>query len=318
MVREQPPIVVVGSINTDLTVQTPHLPAPGETVLGENLVIAGGGKGANQAVAAARLGARVVLVGCVGNDLFGQQARERLAQEGIVTDWLRVDPTAPSGVALIIVDPQGQNMIAVAPGANARLTPDDVARAEPVIAASAVVVLQLETPLPTVVAAARAARRHGRRVILNPAPAQPLPADLYALVDVLVPNAREAAQLSGQDTTTLEGALAAARWFQAQGVRAVVVTLGEQGALLVEGPTWQHVPAAPVAAVDTTAAGDAFVGALAWGLARGQPLPTAVMFASAAAALACTRVGAQPSLPVLAEVEALWRRAYNLSETSRG
>jgi ribokinase len=234
--------------------------------------------------------------------MFGQQARASLEREGLDLRYLVTDASAPSGVALIVVDRHGQNQIAVAPGANQRLTPADVEAARPVLAEAQVMLLQLETPLDTVLAAARAGRAAGLMVILNPAPAQPLPEALYAAVDYVTPNEREAAALTGQADPE-----AAARMLLARGVGAVVITLGEAGALVAVGTAErppERIPAFSVKPVDTTAAGDAFNGGLGTALARGMALPAAVRYAHAAAALSVTRPGAQPSLPTQAEVEA--------------
>ena len=298
-----PRIVVVGSSNTDLVVTLPALPKPGETLLGGDLLTAQGGKGANQAVAAARLGAAVTLVGCVGDDDFGAATLAQYAREGMDTSRMRVVAGAPSGVALIFVGASGENMIAVAAGANLRLTTADIEAAAPVIQAADVLLLQLETPLATVLSAARLAHAAGVKVILNPAPAQPLPASLLTLVDVLTPNEREALLVSGLPADAAPAA-AAAR-LQSLGVKTVVVTLGAAGALVkTVADAAFTVPSFRVPAVDTVAAGDAFNGGLAVALAQGQPLATAVRFANAVAALAVTRPGAQSSLPSAAEVAA--------------
>jgi len=311
-------IIVVGSSNTDLIVRAGRLPLPGETVTGGDLMTAAGGKGANQAVAAARLGAEVCFVGRVGKDMFGEQARQHLAQEGLDLRFLVEDGEAPSGVALIVVGPRGQNIIAVAPGANHRLTAGDVQAARSVFRQADVVLLQLETPLETVEAAARLGHEGGRRaqslaqgraqglVILNPAPAptQALPASLLGQVDVLTPNEHEAALLTGEKDP--EKAAAA---LLDQGVKTVVITLGEAGALLAASPSKMvHIPAYPVEAVDTTAAGDAFNGGLAVALAHEQNLEAAVRYASAVAAISVTRLGAQPSLPNADEVTTFLRQ----------
>ncbi len=299
-------IVVVGSSNTDMVVKTPHIPAPGETVLGGEFVMAAGGKGANQAVAAARLDAQVTLVARLGKDVFGERALAGFRQEGIVTDHVAVDPEAASGVALIFVDADGENSIAVAPGANARLSPEDVQRAKGAIEAADVLLLQLEIPLETVQRAAEMAHRAGVRVILNPAPApaEPLPAELLAHVHVLTPNEGEAGLLAGVPVTGPQNGEAAARRLIGQGVGVVIVTLGAQGALVVTPDLRQLVPGFSVDAVDTTAAGDAFNGGLAVALAEGKPLAEAVRFANGCGALATTRLGAQPSLPMAGEVAA--------------
>lgn len=299
-------IIVVGSSNTDMVVKTPHIPAPGETVLGGEFLMAAGGKGANQAVAAARLGAEVTFVARVGRDVFGEQAQAGFRREGLDTRYVVTDPQAASGVALIFVDAGGENSIAVAPGANARLSPDDARRAREAIEAADVLLLQLEIPPETVLAAAETAHRAGVRVILNPAPAppQPLPADLLACVDVLTPNESEASLLTGTQVVDTDDAEQAARRLLEQGVGAVIVTLGARGALVVTPAGQQLVPSFPVDVVDTTAAGDAFNGGLAVALAGKKSLEEAVRFASACGALATTRMGAQPSLPTAGEVEA--------------
>jgi ribokinase len=299
-------IVVVGSSNTDMVVKTPHLPAPGETVLGGEFVMAAGGKGANQAVAAARLGAEVTFVARVGQDVFGEQVLAGFEREGLITEHVTADPTAASGVALILVDAMGENSIAVASGANACLSPGDVQRARQAIEAADVLLLQLETPLETVLAAAQIAHRAGVRVILNPAPApaDPLPAALLACVDILTPNENELALLAGASASVEQ----AAGQVLSQGVETVIVTLGARGALIVTRNTRQTVPSFPVDAVDTTAAGDAFNGGLAVALSEGKKLAKAIRFANACGALAATRLGAQPSLPTRAEVAPFWKR----------
>jgi ribokinase len=296
-----PHIIVVGSSNTDMIVQSDRLPLPGETVLGGDLVIAPGGKGANQAVAAARVGAAVTFVARIGQDMFGQAALANFRREGMDVRYLVQDAQAPSGVALIVVGPGGQNIIAVAPGANARLTPTDVAAAAPAFAEAQIVLLQLEIPIEAVLAAAQAGRAAGAAVILNPAPApsRPLPETLYAAVDILTPNETEAAVLTGQSDPE-----EAAMTLLSRGVGTVIVTLGEAGALVAtRSGVMQRVPGFRVQAVDTTAAGDAFNGGLAVALARGEGMDAAVRYAHAVAALSVTRLGAQPSLPTAAEVE---------------
>ncbi len=300
-----PHIVVVGSSNTDMIVQADRLPLPGETVLGGDLAIAPGGKGANQAVAAARLGAAVTFIARVGQDMFGQEALRNFQREGLDIRYLVQDPQAPSGVALIVVGPGGQNIIAVAPGANQRLTPADVETARPAFVQARAVLLQLEIPIETVLAAAQAGRAAGATVILNPAPApsRPLPAALFEAVDILTPNETEAAALTGKQEP--EGAAAA---LLARGVGTVIVTLGAEGALVATGSDhMQRIPGFRVKAVDATAAGDAFNGGLAVALAQREALDAAVRYAHAVAALSVTRLGAQPSLPTAAEVEAFLR-----------
>jgi ribokinase len=297
----QPPrLVVVGSSNTDLIVRSDRLPRPGETVLGGDLITAPGGKGANQAVAAARLGAAVTFVARVGQDMFGEAALVNFQREGLDIRYVIRDATAPSGVALIVVGLDGQNLIAVAPGANGRLTPDDVAAARPAFGEAQVVLLQLETPIETVLAAARAGRAAGITVVLNPAPAptHPLPPALYAAVDILTPNETEASLLTSEPMPE-----AAATALLKHGVRTVIVTLGEAGALIAtRSEPARRVPGFQVRAVDTTAAGDAFNGGLGVALAQSHPLDAAVRYAHAVAALSVTKMGAQPSLPTAGEV----------------
>lgn len=296
-------ILVVGSLNMDLVLRVKRLPRPGETVLGEDYQTHPGGKGANQAVAIARLGGKVRMLGRVGEDPFGQALKSGLAQEGVDVAWVLETP-GPSGTAFILVDPEGQNQIAVAPGANARLVPEDL----PITAFQGVgvVLLQLEIPLETVVRAATLGRKAGARILLNAAPAHALPSEILQSVDLLLVNEVEAAQLAeASPPRTPEEALALARQLRGRAPQAqVVLTLGAQGAVW-SGTEEAHFPAFPVQAVDTTAAGDAFAGALALGLAEGQNMRAALRFANAAGALATTRPGAQPSLPFRDEVEAL-------------
>lgn len=298
-------VTVVGSLNMDLVVRAPRLPGPGETIIGGEFLTLPGGKGANQAVAAARLGVQVALVGRVGRDAFAGPLLDNLDAAGVDHTFVRQDPEAATGVALIVVDAGGQNSIVVASGANMRLSPADVDAARAAIAAADVLLLQLESPLETVARAAEVARAHGVRVILNPAPARALPAALLAQVDVLVPNESETALLANRAVTSPAEAEAAATALRGLGVETVILTLGERGALLAREGGSTHVPAFQVTPVDTTAAGDAFVAGLAVALAEGQPLPEAVRWGNAAGALATTRLGAQPSLPARQAVAAL-------------
>lgn len=306
--RTDPPrLTVVGSLNTDLVIRAPALPQPGETVTGGEFATFPGGKGANQAVAAARLGARVAMVGCVGGDDFGRRLIDGLRAEGIDVTHVRVDEGSPSGTALITVDPQGQNTIVVAPGANLRLTPDDVARAEALVRESAVVLLQLEVPPETVLAAARLASTHGARVVLDPAPAKPVADAMVRLVEVINPNESEARTLTGIPVTDEGAAGRAAAELVRRGARAAVIKLGARGAYVYDGTRGEMVAGIPVQAVDATAAGDAFAAALGVGLAEGMALRDAVRFANAAGALSVTRRGAQPSMPFRADVDAFGR-----------
>ncbi len=300
-----PRILVVGSINVDIVALMERLPAPGETVTGGTLLINHGGKGANQAVAARRLGAEVRFIGCVGDDTFGQELRQSMAIEGIGVDGLATIAGSNSGTAVIVVDTAGRNQIAVASGANMHLTVDWVARFAADIAWAQVVLCQLEVPLDTVLWTLRTARQHGAITVLNPAPAQPLPPEIWPLVDYLTPNEIEAAQASGLPLAALSDADNVARVLLARGPRVVILTLGAQGAFGGTLDQMVHVPAFPVTVVDTTAAGDAFNGALAVALAEERPLALAVRFANATAGLACTQRGAQNSLPGRAQVDAL-------------
>lgn len=303
-------IIVVGSINMDLVVRTPRTPIPGETVLGCDFGTFPGGKGANQAVAAARQGADVTLIGRVGADAFGQQLVNNLQAEGIDTGHIGVDDSTASGVALIMLDAAGQNSIVVASGANHQLTPAHIEAASMVFQGADLLLLQLETPLETVIVAAEQARAQNVRVVLNPAPAQPLPERLLSLVDVLIPNETETALLTGLRVETWAQVEPAASKLLADGVGCVVVTLGAQGALLSQkGQPELHVASFPVEVVDTTAAGDSFVGAFAVALAEHLPLETAVTRGCAAGALAATRLGAQPSIPTKAEIDLYLKRA---------
>jgi ribokinase len=297
-------VVVIGSSNTDMVVKAARIPQPGETVLGGQFVMVPGGKGANQAVAAARLGAEVTLVARLGDDLFAEASMRSFRAAGIRTEAVIRDPEAASGVALILVDEGGENAIAVAPGANARLTPADVDRAEAAIRAADVVALQLEVPMATVLHALRLAKRHGRTVILNPAPTALVPDEALELADFLTPNETEAEMLLGGGAAGLGGIAATAEALRAKGAGTVIVTLGREGAFVVDASGSFHVAGRHVEVVDTTAAGDAFTGALACALGEGQKLATALAFATAAAALSVTRIGAQSSLPNRAEVEA--------------
>jgi ribokinase len=293
-------VVVVGSLNLDLVVRVPRLPGPGETASGGAVFRNPGGKGANQAVAAARLGRGVAMIGCVGDDQAGRDLLASLEADGVDSSHVRVVDGVPSGAAFITVSEDGENQIVVSPGANARLTAEDVGAAGAALREAAVTLLQLEIPLEAVAAAARTA---GGRVVLNPAPVRALPEKLLEEVDVLVPNRVELAQLAAapvpgtvEEATRLAGRLPA---------RAVVVTLGADGALVVEHGHASHVPAVPVRPVDTTAAGDAFCGGLADALAAGAALQDAAGWAVRVAAAACTRPGAQASLPTPAEVRTL-------------
>lgn len=298
-------IVVVGSSNTDMILQMDHIPRPGETILGGQFSMAAGGKGANQAVAAARAGGDVTFLARVGADLFGRQAIEGFRQDGIDVQHVLEDESAPSGVALIFVAANGENSIGVASGANSRLATADVEEASPLIAAADVLIMQLETPLETIDLAASIGAQNGVNVILNPAPAQPLSDSLLQNISILTPNESEAELLTGVPVADEAGAAKAAKVLHGKGVATVVVTLGARGAYVSSDHYTGLVPAFEVSAVDTTAAGDVFNGALAVALSEDQPLQQAVRFASAAAGLSVTILGAQPSAPLRRDINAL-------------
>ncbi|MVM32967.1 ribokinase [Spirosoma sp. HMF4905] len=296
-------ILVIGSSNTDMVVKTQKLPAPGETVLGGTFFMNPGGKGANQAVAAARLGGQVTFVAKVGDDIFGQQAVTGFQQEGINTRYILTDAEHPSGVALINVDASGENCITVAPGSNAHLQANETAEALQTMASDTLVLLQLEIPLSTVEHVVKQAARRGLRVILNPAPAQALPTDLFQHLFLITPNETEAELFTGIRVADLPTAKLAAQKLHELGVSNVVITLGSKGAYLSTETQDQLISTAVVKAIDTTAAGDCFNGALAVGLAEGQPLPDAIAFACKAASISVTRMGAQASMPKREEVD---------------
>jgi ribokinase len=297
----RPKILVVGSANTDMVVRSKHLPLPGETVLGGKFIMTAGGKGANQAVAAARLGAEVTFVARLGRDVFGDRSLAGYQAEGINTAYIVRDNEEASGVALIVVDEAAENIITVAPGANGRLSAGDVYAAEPAIKEADGVLLQLEIPLGAVRVAIELARRHHVRVILNPAPARALPDDVLRNIDVLTPNENEATKLMGEVTGSALEALIARR------VGRVVMTCGAAGCEVLSDGKRQRVPGFHVEAVDTTGAGDCFNGALAVALARGLKMIDAARYANAAAALAVTRFGAQTSMPTDEEVQEFLR-----------
>jgi ribokinase len=294
-------IVVFGSINIDLVVRTPRLPAPGETLTGYTFFTAPGGKGANQAVACARLGAPTRMVGRVGDDLFGEQLRASLRSFGVQDDGVLTTP-GPSGVALIAVDDLAENTIVIVPGANGSVSIADIPRLEAVLDGARILLVQLEVPIETVVAAARAAHTRGVTVILDPAPALPLPDELYALADIITPNEHEAATLTGIAVRDDQGAIAAARALIARGARRVAIKLGARGALTADTEGEQFWSSFTVTPVDTVAAGDAFNGGLAVALSEGRSFDEAIRWGLAAGALSVTRHGAQPSMPERNEV----------------
>jgi len=298
------PILVVGSSNTDMVVKTSQFPLPGQTLLGGSFFMFSGGKGANQAVAAVRMGGTVILFTKLGNDIFGQRALAEYKKEGLVTDFITTDGAAASGVALIIVNEAGENEIVVAPGANDLLSVADIDVADKMITMAGIVLLQLEIPLDTVFYAAEKASAAGARVILNPAPACQLPAALMPLLYLITPNETEASLLTGITVTDMATAASAAETLLATGVQNVIITMGAQGAYFSNRYLQLMIEAPVVTAVDSTAAGDVFNGVLAVALAEGKEWEPAIRMACAAAAMAVTRMGAQASMPTREELNA--------------
>jgi len=290
-------IVVIGSSNMDMVVKTDHIPAPGETVLCGSFLMNPGGKGANQAVAVARLGGDSLFICKVGDDVFGRQFTYLFNDEQIDTSFVIPDESLPSGVALITVDESGENSIVVASGANANLFVQDIEPALKEIAQASILLLQLEIPMETVHYAIRYASSQGVKVILNPAPARALPAGLLAQVDILTPNKTEAAMISGVQVSDIESAINAGKIIREMGVKNVVITMGSQGAVVCQQSGCRVLPAPEMKAIDTTAAGDTFNGALAVALSENKPLEAAVAYACEAAAISVTRFGAQSSIP---------------------
>jgi len=296
-------IVVIGSSNTDMIVKVPRIPKPGETILGGKFITAAGGKGANQAVAAARAGGSVTFVACVGNDMFAEQALEAFKQDKINTRFIKRIAAEPSGVALIFVDDNGENSIAVASGANNSLFAEDIINIESTIRAADIVLMQLETPVETIISAANIAKDAGAKVILNPAPAQSLGNDLLKALSIITPNETEAELLTGVSVSDLTDAEKAADVLLNKGLETVVITMGSKGAFYKSQNQIKVIPGFKVDAVDTTAAGDVFNGALSVAIAEGKSLQESVLFANAAAALSVTKIGAQPSVPTRKEIE---------------
>ncbi|MGC9502535.1 ribokinase [Baaleninema sp.] len=296
-------VVVFGSLNLDLVTQTPRLPVAGETIRGDNFFTSSGGKGANQAVAAARLGASTKMVGRVGGDRFGEQLLNGLRDSGVDAAGVRVDEKTYSGVAVVSVDRSGENAIVIVPGANGEVDESDVQRLKALLTDAKVLLLQLEIPTPAVEAAAKAAQEAGVTVILDPAPASDFSESLYEYVDILTPNEIEASQLLGVSVNDPETALQAASAFRRRGVKRAIVTLGARGVAYATAEEAAFVPAFAVEVVDTTAAGDAFNGALAAAIDRRLSWLDALRWAMTAGALSATTVGAQPSMPDLAMVE---------------
>lgn len=306
-------ITVVGSLNMDLVVYADKIPRPGETVLGRNFRQIPGGKGANQASSAAKLGAEVCMIGCIGTDSFGAQLKDSLGRDGVNVEHVMVKPGVSTGVAVILVENSGDNSITVASGANYSITEGDIAKARGVITASDVILLQLEIPLNTVKAATIAAKSAGKTVILNPAPAAELDEEILKNTDILTPNETELEFLSGQRTDTLENIKAAASVMLEKGVKELVITLGARGALHINRKAAAHYSAYQVNAVDTTAAGDSFNAALAVSLSEGKTMEEAIGFAMKVGAMTVTKEGAQPSLPLIKEVRNFdqWIRNQN-------
>lgn len=290
-------IVVLGSSNTDMVIKTEKLPVPGETILGGTFMMNPGGKGANQAVAASRLGGNVTFITKAGNDLFGHQSFELYKKENIDIDYIFFDPTNPSGVALITVDAVGENCIVVASGANKNLLPEDIDHAREIILNANILMMQLEIPLKTVEYAAELAAKNGIKVILNPAPACYLSTELLKNLHMIIPNATEAERLSGIKVIGWESAREAAKIISGKGVNIVIITLGSLGALLKDGDRYVEIPGEKVEVVDTTAAGDTFCGALAVALSEDKNLVESIAFANKCASITVTRMGAQNSIP---------------------
>jgi ribokinase len=301
------PVLVIGSLNMDLVARCEHLPTAGQTIFGQDFFTAAGGKGANQAVAAARLGAQVTMAGSVGRDAFGRDLIAGLGAAGVGTDDIAVCD-APTGTALITIDAAGANTIVVISGANAECDSSQVDRALARAEAPGVLLLQHEIPPEVNAHAIRAARDGGWFIILNPAPARPIARELLALIDVVVPNETEVAAITGHNVANRRDALGAARALLARGARAALVTLGRDGALYCTASGALHCPAVPVDAMDSTAAGDAYIGALAASVAGGSTVADSLGFAAASAGLSVTRLGAQPSLGTRDEVEAFIAR----------
>ena len=300
-------ILVVGSNNSDMVIKADRLPKAGETILGGTFFMKPGGKGANQAVAAARLGGKVTFVSKIGNDIFGRQAVELFEEEGIDTSNIFSDPDHPSGVALITVDQHAENCIVVASGANATLLPKDLGNLGAEIAAANFILMQLEIPIETVEFVTNQAQQSGTRVVLNPAPAQPLSDELLRKLHVITPNRVEAEMLTGLKVTDLESAKQAAAMIREKGVKNVIITLGTEGALLHNEDGFVLIPADEVVPVDTTGAGDVFNGALTVALCEEQPTAEAVLFACKAAGNSVTKLGAQASAP--------YRNELNISKS---
>lgn len=300
-----PLILVVGSSNTDMIIRVERIPKPGETLIGSQFQMVAGGKGANQAVAAARAGGRVAFVNRVGDDVFGSQTIPRLSEDGIDTANISIDPDSPSGVALIMVSSTGENSIAVAPGANGKLAPDDIQNARDCFKEANLLLVQLEVPMETVAAAVELAAENSVQVILNPAPANEIPSEVLEKVNIITPNETETELLTGIEVIDEQSARKAANALHHQGVDTVIITRGSEGAFVSDGNEAFSVPAFSQQVVDTTAAGDVFNGTLSVALVEGRPLREAVAFACAAAGISTTILGAQPSIPDRVKIDEL-------------
>jgi len=304
-------IVVAGSINMDFVIRTPHHPQLGETVIGGSFQTFPGGKGANQSVAASRAGANVKLIGRVGNDSFGESLMQTLIKDKIDTSFIQIDDSTATGVAFIIVDYNtGENNIVLAEGANGKVTPQQILAAQEIFNGASVFTFNLECPLPALAQAVKFAKKYGAKVVMNPAPYQPLPADMLAEVDYLIPNQIEISSLL--NSPSLVGSLhaieeAVGKMQREGGLHNVIVTLGEKGALVIENGRATHIPSYPVKPVDTVAAGDAFVGSFSVAISEGRSLLDAARFGNATGAIAVTRPGAQPSMPTRTEIEQFMR-----------
>lgn len=297
-------IVVLGSCNTDMVVKSSRLPVPGETILGGTFMMNTGGKGANQAVAASRLGGKVIFVTKTGNDLFGSQSIDLYAKENIDTRYILCDRDSPSGIALIMVDEEGENCIAVASGANGTFKKEDLKDIESdIISSASIILMQLEIPIETVEHIAKLAKKNNVMVVLNPAPAQYLSDKLLSTISVLIPNRIEAELLTGIKVTDWDSAKKAADVLSSKGVETVIITLGSDGVLLKERDEYHEIPAEKRETIDTTAAGDAFCGALCVAISEGKDIIEAVRFANRCAGIAVTKMGAQASLPQRYEVD---------------
>lgn len=296
--------MVVGSINMDLVGKTERMPRGGETLRGSDFRLVPGGKGANQAVAVARTGGQVKMLGRVGNDVFGHQLVEKLQENNVDTRMVKATEGVPTGVAIILVDAAGENSIVVVPGANDRVSPSDVEEARAVLEGAQSILVQLEIPLETVQAVIAVAKNAGVPVILDPGPAQPLAREILAGVDIITPNEHEAQVLTGEKLENMADARRIAETLVTRGVKTVILKLGDEGAILAQAGHVEHIPAHKVKAEDTTAAGDSFAGGLAVALAEGCSIRDAVLFANAVGALSVTKMGAQSSIPTRAEVDA--------------